>query len=145
MNNYLEFDNSLVTGNGVIDEQHKEWIDRINKLLGSCEECGCGDGKVEAIKMLDYMADYADFHFEEEEKLQEEVEYPAIDEHKAKHEEFCKAVGELYEMLQEEEGPTPAFVEAVRKNVVNWLVNHIKSFDVSVASYINMKLEPDRI
>lgn len=145
MNNYLEFDNSLVTGNGVIDEQHKEWIDRINKLLGSCEECGCGDGKVEAIKMLDYMADYADFHFEEEEKLQEEVEYPAIDEHKAKHEEFRKAVGELYEMLQEEEGPTPAFVEAVRKNVVNWLVNHIKSFDVSVASYINMKLEPDRI
>ena len=135
MNNYLEFDNSLVTGNGVIDEQHKEWIDRINKLLGSCEECGCGDGKVEAIKMLDYMADYADFHFEEEEKLQEEVEYPAIDEHKAKHGEFRKAVGELYEMLQEEEGPTPAFVEAVRKNVVNWLVNHIKSFDVSVASY----------
>ena len=78
-------------------------------------------------------------------KLQEEVEYPAIDEHKAKHEEFRKAVGELYEMLQEEEGPTPRFVEAVRKNVVNWLVNHIKSFDVSVASYINMKLEPDRI
>ena len=95
--------------------------------------------------MLDYMADYADFHFKEEEKLQEEVEYPAIDEHKAKHEEFRKAVGELYEMLQEEEGPTPAFVEAVRKNVVNWLVNHIKSFDVSVASYINMKLEPERI
>ena len=145
MNNYLEFDNSLVTGNEVIDEQHKEWIDRINKLLGSCEECGCGDGKIEAIKMLDYMADYADFHFEEEEKLQEEVEYPAIDEHKAKHAEFRKAVGELYEMLQEEEGPTPAFVEAVRKNVVNWLVNHIKSFDVSVASYINMKLEPERI
>ena len=136
MNNYLEFDNSLVTGNEAIDEQHKEWIDRINKLLGGCEECGCG-GKVEAIKMLDYMADYADFHFEEEEKLQEEVEYPAIDEH--------KAVKELYEMLQEEEGPTPRFVEAVRKNVVNWLVNHIKSFDVSVASYINMKLEPERI
>ena len=142
MNNYLEFDNSLVTGNAEIDEQHKEWIDRINKLLGGCEGCG---GKVEAIKMLDYMADYADFHFQAEEKLQEEVEYPAINEHKAKHEEFRKAVGELYEMLQEEEGPTPAFVEAVRKNVVNWLVNHIKSFDVSVASYINMKLEPDRI
>ena len=97
MNNYLEFDNSLVTGDEVIDEQHKEWIDRINQLLGGCEECGCG-GKVEAIKMLDYMADYADFHFSEEEKLQEEVAYPAINEHKAKHEElisdFIKKVGE---------------------------------------------------
>lgn len=142
MNKYVEFDNSLVTGNREIDEQHKEWINRINNLLGGCEGRGC---KVESIKMLDYMAEYADFHFKEEEKLQEEVEYPALDEHKKKHDEFRKAVGELYEMLQEEEGPSPAFVEAVRKNVVQWLVNHIQSFDVSVASYINMKLEPERI
>lgn len=142
MNNYLEFDNSLVTGNAEIDEQHKEWIDRINRLLEGCGGSGC---KVEAIKMLDYMADYADFHFKAEEKLQEEVEYPALDEHRKKHDEFRKAVEELYDMLQEEEGPSEAFVEAVRKNVVQWLVNHIKSFDVSVATYINMKLEPGRI
>jgi len=142
MSKYVEFDNSLVTGNAEIDEQHKEWIEKINKLLSCCEE---GGGKVEAIKMLDYMADYTDFHFKAEEKLQEEVEYPSLDEHKKKHDEFRKAVGELYEMLQEEEGPSEAFVEAVRKNVVQWLIGHIKSFDVSVASYINMKLEPDRI
>ena len=143
MSNYVEFNNSLVTGNKEIDEQHQEWIDRINKLLGSCESgCGC---KVEAVKMLDYMADYTEFHFAEEEKLQKEVSYPALDEHKKKHDEFRKAVGELYEMLQEEEGPSPAFVEAVRNNVVKWLVHHIQTFDVSVASYVNMHLEPERI
>ena len=142
MSKYVEFDNSLVTGNAEIDEQHKEWIEKINKLLSCCEE---GGGKVEAIKMLDYMADYTDFHFKAEEKLQEEVEYPSLDVHRKKHDEFRKAVGELYEMLQEEEGPSEAFVEAVRKNVVQWLIGHIKSFDVSVASYINMKLEPERI
>lgn len=143
MNNYLDFDNSLVTGNKEIDEQHKEWIDRINKLLSNCEEgCGC---KVESIKMLDYMADYADYHFKAEEKLQEEVSYPGMDLHKKKHDEFRRTVVELHEMLQEEEGPTPAFVEAVRKNVVQWLINHIQTFDVSVASYINMNLEPERI
>jgi len=142
MSKYVEFDNSLVTGNAEIDEQHKEWIEKINKLLSCCEE---GGGKVEAIKMLDYMADYTDFHFKAEEKLQEEVEYPSLDEHRKKHDEFRKAVGELYEMLQEEEGPSEAFVAAVKKNVVQWLIGHIKSFDVSVASYINMKLEPERI
>ena len=68
-----------------------------------------------------------------------------MDEHKKKHNEFRKSVVELHEMLQEEEGPTPAFVDAVRKNVVEWLINHIQTFDVSVASYINMKLEPERI
>lgn len=32
-----EFDESLVTGNEMIDTQHKELIDKINKLLDSCE------------------------------------------------------------------------------------------------------------
>ena len=38
-------------------------------------------------------------------------------------------------MLEEEEGPSAAFVEAVNKNVVEWLYNHIKTFDRSVAEY----------
>ena len=32
-----EFDETLVTGNEMIDGQHKELIDKINKLLDSCE------------------------------------------------------------------------------------------------------------
>ena len=57
----VEFDNSLVTGNAMIDEQHKELIGKIDKLVACCEE---GGGKVEAIKMLDYLSDYTDFHFD---------------------------------------------------------------------------------
>ena len=29
---YIEFEDGLLTGNKEIDGQHKEWIDRINKL-----------------------------------------------------------------------------------------------------------------
>lgn len=139
---YAEFDNSLVTGNKEIDEQHKEWIEKINKLIACCEN---GGGKIEAIKMLEYMADYTEFHFNAEEKLQEEAAYPGIEEHKKKHAEFKKAVEELHEMLEEEEGPSDAFVNAVGKNVVDWLYNHIKTFDCSVATYINMKLHPELV
>lgn len=129
----VEFDNSLVTGNAMIDEQHKELIGKIDKLVTCCEE---GGGKVEAIKMLDYLSEYTDFHFGEEEKLQEEVSYPAIEGHKAKHAEFKKAVEELHEMLVEEEGPTDAFVAAVQKNVVDWLFDHIKNMDQALAAYV---------
>ena len=66
-----EFDETLVTGNDMIDSQHKELIDRINQLLESCEE---GQGKIKAVKMLDYLLDYTVFHFEAEEKLQEEYD-----------------------------------------------------------------------
>ena len=129
----VEFDNSLVTGNEMIDGQHKELIAKIDKLVTCCQE---GGEKMQAIKMLDYLAEYTDFHFSAEEKLQEEVSYPAIEGHKAKHEEFKKAVDELHEMLVEEDGPTDAFVAAVEKNVVNWLFDHIKNMDQALAAYI---------
>ena len=53
-----EFDESLVTGNEMIDTQHKELIDKINKLLDSCET---SKEKVVAVKTLDYLADYTEF------------------------------------------------------------------------------------
>ena len=137
-----EFDETLVTGNEMIDDQHKELIGRINQLLESCED---GQGKVKAVKMLDYLMEYTDFHFSAEEKLQEEISYPGIKEHKAKHEEFKQAVKELQEMLQEEEGPTEAFVAQVQKNVVDWLLNNIKGFDRSVAEYKFMASNADRL
>ncbi|OUP50638.1 bacteriohemerythrin [Lachnoclostridium sp. An181] len=131
-----EFDESLVTGNEMIDGQHKELIQKINDLLDSCEENG---GKAAAVRMLNFLADYTEFHFQAEEKLQEEIAYPGIEEHKKKHEEFIRTVEELHEMLEEEEGPSEAFVEQVNKNVIEWLYGHIKSFDRSVAEYKFMR------
>lgn len=131
----LEFDDSLATGYKMIDDQHKEIIGKIDKLLTCCEE-GCG--KLQAIRMLDYLSEYTVFHFEAEERLQEEVAYPGIEEHKEKHEEFKKAVEELHEML-EEEGPSEAFVAAVKKNVVDWLFHHIENKDQTLATFVKNK------
>ena len=35
---YAEFDDTLVTGNEMIDSQHRELIGKINDLLRSCED-----------------------------------------------------------------------------------------------------------
>lgn len=137
---YAEFDENLYTGNEMIDTQHRELIDKINRLLEVCES---QDGKLAALKMLNYLSDYTDFHFSAEEKLQEELEYPGIREHKAKHEELRNVVKELFEMLEEEEGPTDRFVEQVNRNVTQWLYHHIKGFDRSVAEYANLRNNPD--
>ncbi len=134
------FDESIMTGNKMIDEQHRELIEKINQLVQSCEQ---GREKVKAIKMLHYLADYADLHFNEEEALQERIQYPGLLEHRQKHEDFRRSVSELFEMLEEEEGPSERFVEAVHRNVTEWLYGHIKGFDVSVASYMHMNNIPD--
>ena len=69
----ITFDDNLVTGNETIDTQHKELIDRIQNFVTACQN---GNSKVKAIKMLDYLDEYTDFHFKEEEKLQEKSGYP---------------------------------------------------------------------
>lgn len=139
----IEFDDNLITGNEMIDTQHKELIERTNKFLAKLEEEH--PGKVDAINMLDYLAEYVEFHFGEEEKLQEEIHYPGLAEHKKKHEELRNTVKELTEMLEEEEGPTEAFVKQVEINVVNWLIRHIQGFDRSVAEYRFIADNADRI
>ena len=133
---YAVFKNNLLTGNELIDAQHKELINRINRLVSACENGVC---QLEAIRMLDFLSDYTDFHFREEEALQEKSGYPGLAEHKARHEEFRKSVEELHEMLIEEEGPSERFVKAVHDNVIEWFYRHIKGFDSSVAAFINLK------
>ena len=137
-----EFDDSLVTGNEMIDSQHRELIDKINKLLDSCET---SKDKVVAVKTLDYLADYTEFHFQEEEKLQEEIGYPGLAEHRAKHEELRQTVEELRQMLEEEEGPSDAFVDRLNQKVIEWLYYHIKGFDRSVAEYRFMRENTERL
>lgn len=133
---YAEFSDNLVTGNDLIDSQHKELIGKINELLKVCETKA---GYREAVKMLEYLADYTGFHFGAEEKLQEEIAYPGIEAHKEEHKKFVKAIDELHEMLDENEGPTPEFVESVNRNVTEWLYKHIQGFDRSVAEYRNIR------
>ena len=59
----VTFDKSLETGNELIDQQHKELIDRVNKLL---ESCYMGTEKRTAIQTLNFLLDYTEFHFQAE-------------------------------------------------------------------------------
>lgn len=138
----ITFDDNLITGNKTIDAQHQELIDRIQQFVTACES---GDTKVKAIKMLDYLDEYTNFHFQEEEELQKSVNYPELINHHAKHEEFKKTIQELYDFLNENEGPNEQFIQQVKRNVVDWLFQHIKTFDRSVAEYIHLTDNVERL
>lgn len=137
-----EFTENLITGNKTIDEQHKELIEKINQLLQAVET---SQDKIVAVKTLNFLNDYVVFHFQEEEKLQEQAGYPGLEEHKKQHEILKNTVADLTEMLEEEEGPSNAFVEQLNKKVIDWLYRHIEGFDRSVAEYIFLKDNPERL
>lgn len=138
----ITFSDNLITGNKTIDDQHRELIARIDKFVKICED---GDGKVTAINMLDYLAEYTEFHFTAEEKLQQDAGYPGYADHKAKHDEFKSTIAVLHNYLDELDGPDQAFVDQVKTKVVDWLFGHIETFDRSVAEYIFLVDNPGRL
>ena len=138
----ITFDDNLITGNKTIDSQHQELIDRIRQFVAACES---GDSKIKAIKLLEYLDEDTNFHFQEEEELQKKVSYPEFSGHHAKHEEFKTSIQELYDYLNENEGPDDQFIEQVKRNVVDWLFQHIKTFDRSVAEYIHLHDNSERL
>ena len=73
----------------MIDSQHKELIEKMNQLLESCEN---GNDKLTAVKTLDYLEDYTDYHFKAEEQLQRDIDYPGYEKHIAQHEIFLSLI-----------------------------------------------------
>ena len=139
---YAELSENLLTGNEMIDSQHKELIEKINAVLKSCEQ---SNDKVVAGNTLDFLEEYTNDHFSAEEQLQREIDYPGFAKHKAQHDAFKQTIADLQDMLQEEEGPSPAFVAKVQEKVVEWLYVHIEGFDRSVAEYKNMRDNNERL
>lgn len=138
----IQFDDSLRTGNSTIDEQHKEVIERMAAFVRACEE---GNGKIKAIVMMKYLTEYTEFHFSEEEKLQQEAGYPGYNEHKAAHEGLRRTVEDLHEFLEASEWPTAAFVDRVKEQVVAWFFKHISESDRAIVEYINRSNNPDSL
>ncbi len=122
----------LAVGVELIDEQHKELIEKMNELDRAVR---FSRGVPKIIKTLDFLIEYTDFHFGTEEKNMEELSYPQMDYHKEKHAEFVTTLKNL-EMDFEEEGATEALAESINTFMFNWLVNHIKTVDVAFGKFL---------
>jgi len=122
----------LATGNAAIDAQHKELIKAMNDMLDACFS---GQGHAKLDPTIQFMVDYAEKHFADEESLQMQCRYPDYQNHKKLHDAFKVTVKDLAKHLMEE-GPTTALVRKVNSSVGDWLVSHIKNEDKKVAKYI---------
>lgn len=125
----------LLTGNSLIDTEHKQLFDAINSLLDACSK---GQGRAEIEKTTKFLYDYTSKHFADEEKLQIQSRYPEYQTHKQLHEGFKKSVLELNKKLTEQ-GATVALVGEVNSLIAGWLINHIKREDKKLAEYLKTK------
>jgi len=127
-----EWSSLLETGHETIDSQHKEIFAAVNSFAEACEN---GKGKEEIEKTLAFLVEYTKKHFQDEENIQREYNFPDYERHRRAHLDFFKKVHWLVGRYQVE-GPTEALLREILTTVGDWLLHHIKSDDFVVAAFV---------
>jgi len=126
---FIKIDESFITGISDIDTQHKFLFDAINSLA---------DFKKNRSKLWSVICDiqeYASVHFQTEEKLMTELNYPHIDEHISEHRAFSEKYGALKKELIEN-GMSDSFLEQLRSFLVSWIIAHYTNIDIKMVAFI---------
>ena len=127
-----KWDSSLETGYEKIDNQHRQLVAAVNNLM---EASLTGKGDRAVIDTLEFLTGYAVKHFNDEEKLQVQFDYPDYLNHKRIHDEFKVKVGEIVQKVNKE-GPTADVINEVSSIIGAWLLNHIKGDDFRMAAFV---------
>jgi hemerythrin len=132
---------SLKIGIEDIDSQHKELFDRFNLFLDIVlTDKKVEDKKNEIEKIFNFLDEYVVKHFEDEEKIQQEVKYPDYIRHCKIHRKFKEEILEVREKFKEV-GYDESVFQRLSGKIAAWLVNHIALEDQKLSDYINKKTD----
>ena len=126
----IEWSDSLSVNDKELDEQHKKILDAINELHEALIK-----GKSSEIidKTLDDLFQYSINHFAAEEKLFEKIDYPGVEAHIEKHNQFSAKVLEFKEGLKR--GKMTLSMD-VMEYLISWFIGHIQRVDQEYAKII---------
>ena len=85
-----ELTSDLMTGNSLIDAEHKQLFDAINDLMDACAQ---GVGREKIMSTTQFLNSYVNKHFGDEEKLQVQSKYPGYAAHKQFHDGYKRRQG----------------------------------------------------
>ena len=128
----IEWRESLSIGVDVIDGQHKELLQRFDKLLSACKD---GKGIDELKGLLDFLGDYVITHFRDEEAIQRQHQYPGYLEHKKQHDGFVVRLEALKQEINTQ-GIAVHHVMETNNMMLKWLINHISVVDKELGKYL---------
>lgn len=123
----IEWNDSLLIGDDIIDAQHKKLFTTINEFL-------VANTKTELHHCAMNMYDYIKYHFHHEEKIMREVRYPDYVRHLALHNNLIFALNKITLSISDNTLDKPKLEEFVN----NWLLHHIPVEDTKLAKYIKL-------
>lgn len=122
------------TGIEPVDRQHRQLVDLLNRLASHLGRCS---GQIELNQVFSELADYAEFHFKEEEA----VWLPYFDGgdwfvgHRNAHDSFMAKVSELKE--GDSSRALDEVIEDILRFLTRWLALHILDSDMRMAKALH--------
>ncbi len=132
----INWTNDIAVGVDEIDNQHKELFNRINSFLDAMNQ---GAGMQEVGNVIKFLEDYVLTHFGAEEGFMTKHKYPEYQSHKAQHEIYLKNLSDLKKEF-ESGGVTLPLTLKVHKNIVDWIINHIRKVDKALGAFLKTKM-----
>jgi len=129
----VEWQENLSIGVLEIDIQHKLLFEKFNSFLQACQSEAEGDT---VHRLFWFLEAYAVTHFNNEEKLMQELGYPDFVAHRKQHQEFAGEVGRIKERLKNE-GATQSLVSSMTMFISSWLVQHISNMDRAIGHFVH--------
>jgi hemerythrin len=122
------------TGINKIDEQHKSIVRLINQLIDYCATTNSTPETLHNI--LHTLASYTTEHLDYEEEVLDNAQYPELDDHTAKHEEYLVQISEILFKASSEDGSVS---EAALDFLAGWWDKHILIEDMQFRDFLLQK------
>jgi hemerythrin len=114
-----------------VDNQHRRLFEQGNAILDAIQ---CNRAIEEVIALFDAMAEYARYHFGEEEGMMGRHNYPELDNHRAMHARLIDQIdGFRFQMFDTEQVDEAEILHFLQ----DWLVTHILTEDRKYAPFMN--------
>ncbi len=134
----ISWNDNLIIGVSVVDDQHKEIFARFDKLSLACQN---KIGYEEVKELLSYLHEYVATHFAAEEALMEMLSYHGLAVQSEQHAAFKKDIIAL--SAESEQGVDGHRLSLeVDRRLVQWFILHIRNLDSEMAGFVNAQRKP---
>lgn len=131
----MPWTSSLTVGVAEIDEQHKTWFEKAEKLFEAGQKRQAADYIGE---LLNFLEDYTKKHFADEEKYMLSIGYPDYPAQKQAHTAFITQLEKIKREYQASGGNFSVIMSS-NKLIIDWLTQHISNMDKKIGVFAQSK------
>jgi len=130
---FLPWSKDYEVGVAQIDSEHRKLFGLLNEFHDHHDKVV---SRIDIANLLNRLVAYAEEHFQHEEKLMRELDYPLLDQHREQHGDLVTGIFSINERLVTDKAKATAETLAFLKN---WLHHHILEADLNIGNFMRQK------